>query len=109
MAYRLCLKWGIQDPAAWMQSLPAGALNQWLAWDMVEPMGERWMQTAKLLEALYLPLYARADEEPPDASDFMPDRFYRPKVSAASILKQSAESCKAMANQVKSMFGFGGK
>lgn len=94
---------------AWLASVPAGKLNQWIAWDTIEPMGENWMQTAKILEALYLPIYARGDEDPPTAADLMPDRFYRPKVNAGAILRQSAKACQAMAGQVKAMFGFGSK
>jgi hypothetical protein len=63
------------------------------------------MQTAKILEALYLPIYARAEKEAPEASDLMPDRFYRPKRSVAGVLRKGIQAASNMAGQFKAMFG----
>jgi hypothetical protein len=90
---------------AWLASLPAGKLNQWLAWEQVEPMGETWMQVAKVLEALYLPIYAKAGSDAPEAADYMPERYRRPKKSVASEIRAAIESSDAIANQMKAMMG----
>ncbi len=89
----------------WASSLPSGALNQWLAFDSIEPIGEEWMQTAKILEALYLPIYAKAGHNAPDASDLMPDRFTRPRKSVAIEIMSAIENSDAIANQFKAMMG----
>jgi hypothetical protein len=94
---------------AWMKSLPSGALNQWIAFDSIEPIGEEWEQTASIVHAINLPLYARAGQEMPDVVDFMPMRYRRPKRSAKAVLKQAAKASTQMAGQVKAMFGLGAK
>lgn len=90
---------------AWVESMPSGVLNQWLAFDSIEPIGEDWMQTAKILEALYLPIYAKAGSDAPEASDLMPDRYRRPRKSVASEIMQAIENSEAIANQFKAMMG----
>lgn len=89
----------------WASSLPSGALNQWLAFDSIEPIGEEWMQTAKILEALYLPIYARAEREPPDAADLMPERFQRPRKGIAAEIRAAIRSSEAIGNQLKAAMG----
>lgn len=61
------------------------------------------MQTAKILEALYLPLYAKGGKVGPDASDLMPDRFTRPKKSILNDIMAAARNGEAMAAQFKAM------
>ena len=63
------------------------------------------MQTAKILEALYLPLYARAERQPPDAEDLMPDRFAKPKKSVLGPIMAAAQNGQVMAEQFKAMVG----
>ena len=109
MAFRLALAFGIADPLRWVRSIPAGQLNQWVAWDRVEPMGEAWLQTATLAQAAHLDLFVRAGRDCPEIEDFMPVRYARKKVSAGSILRSAGKASKAMAGQLKTMFGFGGK
>jgi hypothetical protein len=106
VAYRLALQWGIEDVKAWLGELPHGVLDQWIAWDSVEPMGEAWKQTASLIQAINLPLYARADKEMPSVSDFMPTRYRRPRKRLTDQLFGNAGLAKKMAGQVKAMFGF---
>jgi hypothetical protein len=89
--------------------MPAGRLNQWVAWDKVEPMGEAWLQTATLTQAAHLDLFVRAGKECPEVEDFMPARYARKKVTLKSILMDGVGTAKEMAGQVKAMFGFGGK
>jgi hypothetical protein len=89
----------------WLASQPAGILNQWLAWEQVEPIGEEWMQTAKILEALYLPIYAKAEREPPDAADLMPERFQRPRKGIAAEIRAAIRSSEAIGNQLKAAMG----
>ena len=90
---------------AWVESMPSGALSQWLAFDSIEPIGEDWMQTAKILEALYLPIYAKAGSDAPEAADYMPERYRRPKKSVASEIRAAIENSDAIANQMKAMMG----
>ena len=59
------------------------------------------MQTAKILEALYLPIYARAEREPPEAADLMPERFHRPRKSIAAEIRAANEASEAIGNQMK--------
>jgi hypothetical protein len=89
--------------------MPAGQLNQWVAWDKVEPMGEAWLQTATLAHATHLDLFVRAGKDCPEIEEFMPSRYARKKVSLKSILMDGMDTAKEMAGQVKAMFGFGGK
>ena len=63
------------------------------------------MQTAKILEALYLPIYAKAGSDAPEASDLMPDRYRRPRKSVASEIMEAIENSDAIANQFKAMMG----
>lgn len=68
-------------------------------------MGETWMQVAKVLEALYLPIYARGGSDAPEAADYMPDRYRRPRKSVASEIRAAIENSEAIANQMKAMMG----
>jgi hypothetical protein len=94
---------------AWMKSLPSGALDQWIAFDSIEPIGEEWEQTASIVHAINLPLFARAGQAMPEVADFMPSRYKRPKRSAKSMLMQAAKASTQIAGQVKAMFGLGAK
>lgn len=94
---------------AWMQSLPSGALDQWIAFDSIEPIGEEWEQTASIVHAINLPLFAKAGQAMPEVADFMPSRYKRPKRSAKTMLKQAAKASTQIAGQVKAMFGLGAK
>ena len=68
-------------------------------------MGETWMQVAKVLEALYLPIYAKAGSDAPEAADYMPERYRRPKKSVASEIRAAIENSDAIASQLKAMMG----
>lgn len=92
-----------------MQQLPANTLNQWIAFDRVEPMGEEWMQTASIIQAMNMPIYARAGKEMPEAEVFMPPRYRRPRLRKSSALFSAADATGKIAGQVKAMFGFRGK
>jgi hypothetical protein len=72
-------------------------------------MGESWMQTAKLLEVLLLPIYARAGSDAPSANDLMPDRFRRPKKTIASEVRAAIENAKAIGDQLKAFGTMGAK
>jgi hypothetical protein len=102
--FRLALQWGILDPIGWAESLPDGALTQWLAWEQIEPIGEQWKQTAGIIHAINVPLYARTGQELPTDEDFMPDRYKRPKRKLSSQLFQSPEQIKQQAERAKAMF-----
>lgn len=88
---------------AWLETLPEGMLNQWIAWDKVEPMGESWLQTASIVQAINLPLYAQSGQDIPEAEVFMPPRYKRPKKRLSDVLfGTNAEKVK---DKVLSMFG----
>lgn len=72
-------------------------------------MGESWMQTAKLLEVLLLPIYARAGSDAPSANDLMPDRFRRPKKTIASEIRAAIENAEAIGDQLKAFGTMGAK
>jgi hypothetical protein len=93
----------------WTKSLPSGALDQWIAFDYIEPIGEEWEQTASIVHAINLPLFARAGQAMPEVADFMPTRYKRPKRSAKTMLKQAAKASTQIAGQVKAMFGLGAR
>lgn len=42
MVFRLALKWGWPDPDALADTMTPEQLNQWLAYDIVEPIGNEW-------------------------------------------------------------------
>jgi len=92
-----------------MKDLPAGTLNQWIAFDRVEPMGEEWMQTASIVHAINMPIYARSNSELPDVEVFMPPRYRRPRLRKSNALFSAAQTTGKIAGQVKAMFGFGAK
>jgi hypothetical protein len=72
-------------------------------------MGESWMQTAKLLEVLLLPIYARAGSDAPSANDLMPDRFRRPKKTIASEIRAAIENAEAIGDQLKAFGTMGAR
>lgn len=92
-----------------MKSLPANALNQWIAFDRVEPMGEEWMQTASIIQAINMPIYARSGQEMPEVEVFMPPRYRRPKLRKSDALFGAAKATSKFAGKVKAMFGIGAK
>jgi hypothetical protein len=78
------LKWGIVDVKAWLKKLPHGVLDQWVAFDRVEPIGEDWKQTASILSMLSnlagtIAATAGITMEVADVNDCMPLRYQRPK------------------------------
>jgi hypothetical protein len=89
----------------WVRSLPAGVLNQWIAFDHVEPIGDDWRQTASIVRAVLIPAFANASAEFPDVDDFMPDHYLRPKKKLSSVLFQSPEDLKQIAQKAKAVFG----
>jgi hypothetical protein len=91
----------------WLRTLPAGALNQWEAFDAVEPIGDEWKQTAQLslmLRNLFEIQLATSGvkTEPITLDDFMPARYRRPPV------KKKKKDPKAMFNSLASLFGLKG-
>ena len=72
-------------------------------------MGESWMQTAKILEALLLPFYANAGSDAPSFSDLMPDRFRRPKKTIASEIRAASANAEAIGDQLKAFGTMGAK
>lgn len=72
------------DVERWLQSIPKGALDKWEAFDAVEPIGENWLQTAKIVTAIEKLIgieYARAQVKRDEVkqNDIMPIRYRRPK------------------------------
>ena len=95
LAGRLALEWGIVDVRGWLSSLPRGALDFWEAFDMVEPIGERWRQAAMVAHQSSLGTYCNAGQKPPDLDDFMPARYKRRKPTVEPV-KPATEQFKDM-------------
>jgi hypothetical protein len=89
----------------WVRSLPAGVLNQWIAFDHIDPLGEDWKQTASIIQAIFTPVFANAGAELPNADDFMPEHYLRQKKKLSSVLFQSPEDSKRIAEKAKAVFG----
>jgi hypothetical protein len=101
MAFLLAFQWGILDVKKWIKSLPKGALDQWLAFDLVEPMGERWMQTATLAQSIELPLFAQAGKDAPEVESYMPRRYLRKTKRISELLPRVDQQ--AAAKQLSGM------
>jgi hypothetical protein len=87
--------------------MPAGALDGWMAFDRVEPMGETWMQTAELIHSIHLPMFARSEQAMPEADAFMPARYLRRKKTVTESLPNAA-NVQAIAKDLQSITGFNG-
>lgn len=87
LAGRLCLQLGIDDPVAWLESVPREVLRFWMAFDRVEPIGETRLQSAVIaheiaaLRHLMLMVNSKPDAklEHPEFSDYMPSRWNEQK------------------------------
>ena len=61
-----------------MDSIPKSVLDFWEAFDAVEPIGDRWIQTAQLSSQLELVLCKGLNGYTPRTiDDFMPTRYLR--------------------------------
>jgi hypothetical protein len=78
LACKLALRWGILDVQAWLSSLPAGALDFWMAFDQLQPIGDEWLQTALVAQQASFGAFAQAGVDVPELESFMPAR-YKPK------------------------------
>lgn len=78
LAGKLALRWGILDVQAWLASLPAGALDFWMAFDQLQPIGDEWFQAALIAQQSSFGAFAQAGVDVPDVDAFMPAR-YRPR------------------------------
>lgn len=92
-----------------MKTLPRGALDQWLAFDSVEPIGEQWAQTAKLASLLSQSIglqmaTAGVKSECVTEADCMPARYHR-KATPKVTKKQREQSQKQQAAQLAAHFG----
>lgn len=101
LAARLALHWGIVDVRGWLRTLPRGALDFWEAFDMLEPIGEQWKQTAQLTWASTLDVF----KNPREPDDFMPTRFERASKPAKVELPQPEEA-KQQFDAFLGIFGF---
>ena len=84
LAGRLCLQLGIDDPEKWLASTEKRVVDFWLAYDRIEPIGDRWLQTSILassLSRIEATLFAAngAKGEVVDFREFMPARWIRDK------------------------------
>jgi hypothetical protein len=106
LAGRLALKWGIVDVMGWLATMPRGALNFWEAFDMVEPIGEEWAQTALIAHQASMDLYCKAGKTPPDIEAFMPARYKRPKrLDLPKPAKEQFQSLLAMTGFKETVHG----
>ena len=93
----------------WLRSLPTGVLNQWMAYDMVDPLGEQWRQTASTIQAVLTPAFANARAELPEIDVFMPEHCLRSQKKLSSVLFKSKDEAKLIAGKAKAVFGYQGK
>jgi hypothetical protein len=84
LAGRLCLELGIDDPIAWLESVPAEVLSFWRAFDSIEPIGGSKFDAARIayeiasLRHLFVAVHARENAtlpKHPDFSEYMPARW----------------------------------
>ncbi len=102
----MALRWGIPDVFAWLRSLPSDSfLNQWMAFDRIEPIGEEWQQTSMLASQVVMESYAKAGLDPPKWEDFMPPR-YMPEPKIKIEAKPPEEVRKATMKSMLSSLGF---
>lgn len=109
LAAKLCLAWGIADVIGWLDSQPKEILDFWEAFDAIEPIGDRWMQTATLssvLDALMSIVAATGGmkKEIRDWESFMPSRFER---SAKPVRLSPAQSADEMQSILAKLTGVG--
>ena len=89
----------------WLKSLPSGVLSQWMAYDMIDPLGEQWKQTASTIQAVLTPAFANARAELPEVDVFMPEHCLRPQKKLSSVLFKSGDETKRIADKAKAVFG----
>lgn len=93
---------------SWLKSLPVGALDKWLAFDSIEPIGEQWRQSAKILHAIWSGINFSAvangakDVKPFDEDDFMPSRYQRIK-KRERVKLLMGDACKRAFNSLKAI------
>lgn len=67
-------------------------------------MGESWMQTASIMQAVNMEAFAKAGQELPSVDAFMPNRYRRPKKRLSDQLFRPKEQSKGLMSKVKSIF-----
>ena len=93
------MKLGIDDPLAWLDTIPDKTWAMWQAYWQIEPWGTDWERHSEMmvmLDAIYAAtvnphLDKRDRHKVREAADFMPrdyDRPKRPKQSEADIVDQ---------------------
>lgn len=88
----MCKEWAIADVITWYESMPQDVLDQWLAFDAVEPIGCEWERHAcvmAMLEAVQAaainPHLKREDQmQPRRPQDFLPSSFVPQRKAKAS-------------------------
>lgn len=80
-------------------------MNQWMAFDSIEPIGEEWRQTSLLASQVLMEPYAKAGLEPPQWEDFMPPR-YIPEEKIKIESKPPEEARKDTMKSMLSSLGF---
>ena len=85
LAAKLALRWGILDVQAWLHSLPGGALDFWMAFDQLQPIGDEWFQTALIAQQSSFGAFAQAGVDVPEIESFMPTRYRPSKRKPASV------------------------
>jgi hypothetical protein len=86
-----------------MRNLPRGALDAWLAFDRVEPIGEEWLRTAVIAQQASFGAYCHAGVKGPELEDFMPPRYDRiltPIVLSKKGTKAAKQTFKGLVNSI---------
>lgn len=77
------MAWGIADVLSWYEALPQDVLDQWLAYDAVEPVGCDWERHASVMAmmevtyaAIINPNLEKTDRiKPRKPEEFLPSGF----------------------------------
>ena len=85
------MQWGIVDVNAWLRTLPRGALDKWIEFDSIEPIGEQRLQNAEITAILHrLTAYTLGSHGiemgPINIDGYMPPR-YVPEVAKKTVAK----------------------
>lgn len=102
----MCLKLGIDDPRAWLDTAPKDVIELWEAYWRIEPWGIEWFRYANLmamLDRIYAGLvnpYLKRGKghKPQGADDYMPSDWALKKKQNRSkgLLSQLDQFAKAM-------------
>ena len=104
----MCLQLGIDDPEAWLETVPAKTLALWSAFYRVEPWGNDYEQMAVqssliTMQTAMIAATNGAEFNPRDVADFMPANWADRKPKNRGVVDR--ESIKQSRKQLEAMYG----